>query len=77
MSLQRSDEERCVYGAQRWNKRDGVVNRINKQSIIRIEKNFMQAKRRTTVQETQIQEALGLCSSGLKYGRSLYIGKIH
>ena len=77
MSLQRSDEERCVSGAQRWKKRDEVVNRINKQSIIGIEKNFIQAKLRTTAQETQIQEALELCSSGLKYGRSLYVGKIH
>ena len=41
------------------------------------EKNFIQAKLRTTAQGTQIQEALELYSSGLKYGNGLYIGKIH
>lgn len=45
---------------------------INKQSIIRIEKNFIRAPLRTIAQETWMQEALELCSAGLRNGGGVH-----
>ena len=49
---------------------------INKQSIIGIEKSFILAKLRTLAQETQIQEALESCSPDYRIGEA-YKGKNH
>ena len=42
---------------------------LNKQPVIKIEKSFIQAKLRTIAQETQIQEALELCSTDYEMGK--------
>lgn len=49
---------------------------INKQSVIGIEKSFIQAKLRTITRKTQIQEALELCSIRLNNEEGLIKVKI-